>query len=285
LLHDPPHHTTGEKVAAVLAAAATAAQKRVRSEPIGAAYDALKNAVSATARNEVEALEAAPHSRGRRMVVAEIVETQPAEDKKIFDDLANVLAARLHDHGLPVVVNTTGTSKWHTRVLSFGVLLLLSVAFGWIIEHLISDDERHTLVALQEELLDVVHSLTPWALASTFYEVFETTPVMPELPRLTSRQIDECANPLRYPEGRECLRDCYYSNGGFHRANAVSRKVPSQAVITPLNLCRLNCFESFSYKLFDLIGQAENPETCMSRCTYPPELFTVSIGRMLSVLS
>jgi hypothetical protein len=89
--------TVGSLVAGALGMAADAALKGAVGEAVKDGYQALKEKVSHWASGEVAALEAAPSSKGRQAVVAEIIDTQSADDKQGLRSLAETLVARLKD--------------------------------------------------------------------------------------------------------------------------------------------------------------------------------------------
>jgi hypothetical protein len=93
----PDPVTVGSLVAGALGMAADSALKGAVGEAVKDGYQALKEKVSRWASGEVAALEAAPSSKGRQAVVAEIIDTQSVDDKQALRILAETLVARLKD--------------------------------------------------------------------------------------------------------------------------------------------------------------------------------------------
>jgi hypothetical protein len=93
--------TVGSLVAGALGMAADALKRAVKDaagEAIMEGYHALKDKVSHWASgDDVAALEAAPSSKARQAVVAEIIDAQSDDDKEALRILAETLIAKLTD--------------------------------------------------------------------------------------------------------------------------------------------------------------------------------------------
>jgi hypothetical protein len=87
--------TVGVLVASALAMAGEEAVKSSVSEAVKDAYKALKSRVARWAGNDVEALEKTPASAGRQAVIAEVIESQSAEERALLHTLAERLVAAL----------------------------------------------------------------------------------------------------------------------------------------------------------------------------------------------
>jgi hypothetical protein len=91
--------TLGALAAAALAMAAEAALKGAVGEAAKDAWKALRDKVAAWAGGDVEALEKAPASAARQAVVAEAIDTRPADDRAAAGALAKELIAALRAAG------------------------------------------------------------------------------------------------------------------------------------------------------------------------------------------
>ncbi len=88
--------TVGSLVALAVSTAVQELTKGIAADATKVAYNALKEALSTTAGSEVEALEKAPNSTGRQMVLAELVNAQSKNEKKSLRELAEALAAAMN---------------------------------------------------------------------------------------------------------------------------------------------------------------------------------------------
>ena len=91
--------TIGVLASTALSMAAEAAVKGTVGEAAKEAYKTLKSRVARWAGADVEALEKAPASGGRRSVVAEAVDAQPADEQAVVGALAEQLIAALKRAG------------------------------------------------------------------------------------------------------------------------------------------------------------------------------------------
>jgi hypothetical protein len=89
--------TVGSLVAAALSMTAEAVLKGAVGESVKDVYKTLKEKVSHWASSEVAALETTPSSKGRQAVVAEIIDSQPEDDRKSLRVLAETLVAKLKE--------------------------------------------------------------------------------------------------------------------------------------------------------------------------------------------
>ena len=80
--------TVGSLVAGALSMTAEAHLKGVVGEAVRDGYNALKERVSHWASDELTALEITPSSKGRQVVVAEIIDAQSEDDRKSLRVLA-----------------------------------------------------------------------------------------------------------------------------------------------------------------------------------------------------
>jgi len=94
--------TVGVLAASALAVASEAVVKGVVDGVVKDGYKALKDKVAHWAGHDVEALEKAPASAARLAVVAEVIDSQPADDKITVRALAEHLVAALKRVGGPV---------------------------------------------------------------------------------------------------------------------------------------------------------------------------------------
>jgi hypothetical protein len=90
--------TVGTLVAGTLGMGAEAVLKSAVGEAVKEGYKALKEKVSHWAAGDVVALEAAPASKTRQAVVAEIIDAQPVDEKKSLRSLAEALVARMKEN-------------------------------------------------------------------------------------------------------------------------------------------------------------------------------------------
>lgn len=90
--------TIGTLVASVLAMAAPEMVKSAVGEAVKDGYKALKEKLLPWAAREVAALEALPTSKGRQLVVAEIIDGQPTEEQQALRDSAEALIAKLREN-------------------------------------------------------------------------------------------------------------------------------------------------------------------------------------------
>jgi hypothetical protein len=254
---------TEELVTAVLAAGASALQQGNRNAAIVSAYISLKNTISSWAPNEIAILESDPQSKGRRLVLTEAIQRFPKAEQKVLNTLATTLAARLRESSLPTGLDHT--TYWYTRLTAFVILLGFFLAFGWVIDHLLSEEERQYLRELQEEALVTTYALTPWEVVLTFYHIFQETPwVGRDVPTLTPAQFEECKNPARAPypfRGKECLEKCYSAD--LFRPSEYGKG--DLRNITPLNKCRLGCTVRGT-----VLFRGDPLVDCLSQCDASP---------------
>jgi phage tail sheath protein FI len=91
--------TVGALVASAIAMSGEASVKGFIGEAAKDAYKALKNRVALWAGSDVEALENAPASSARRAVIAEVIDSRPAEDQAAVRALAQELLGALKRSG------------------------------------------------------------------------------------------------------------------------------------------------------------------------------------------
>jgi hypothetical protein len=89
--------TVGSLVAGALSMAGEALLKGAVGEAVKDGYQALKEKVSHCASSDVTELEKAPSSATRQAVIAEIVDAQSEDDRKLLRDLAEALVAKLKE--------------------------------------------------------------------------------------------------------------------------------------------------------------------------------------------
>jgi hypothetical protein len=103
--------TVGVLVASALGMAGDTIIKSAVGEAVRDAYKALKSKVAHWAGAEVEAMEKAPTSPGRRAVVAEIIDAQPADATTALRPLAEQLIAALQASGTADIQATVSNSN------------------------------------------------------------------------------------------------------------------------------------------------------------------------------
>jgi len=91
--------TIGAVIASALGMAGDAIVKGAVGEAVKDSYKALKGKIAHWARDDVDALEKAPTSAARQAVVAEIIDSQPADDVAEVRALAERLIAALRAGG------------------------------------------------------------------------------------------------------------------------------------------------------------------------------------------
>ena len=89
--------TIGALVASALAMAAPEVVKSAVGEATKDAYKALKSQLFPSAAGEVDALEAAPASKGKQLAVAEIIDARSAEEQQALRALAEILLTNLKE--------------------------------------------------------------------------------------------------------------------------------------------------------------------------------------------
>jgi hypothetical protein len=89
--------TIGALVASALAMAAPEVVKTAVGEATKDAYKALKTQLFPSAAAEVDALEAAPDSKGKQLAVAEIIDARSNEEQQTLRVLAEALIANLKE--------------------------------------------------------------------------------------------------------------------------------------------------------------------------------------------
>jgi hypothetical protein len=90
--------TVGPLVAEALSMAAAAVLTSAVGEAVKDGYKALKEKVSHFAAGEVVALEKTPTSKGQQVVIAEIIDAQPAEERNSLRPLAEALIASMKEN-------------------------------------------------------------------------------------------------------------------------------------------------------------------------------------------
>lgn len=90
--------TIGTLVSFALGMGAEAVLKSAVGEAVKDAYKALKEKLPRRAGAEVAALEAAPASKGRQAVIAEIIDGEPEDERNSLRPLAEALIARLKEN-------------------------------------------------------------------------------------------------------------------------------------------------------------------------------------------
>jgi hypothetical protein len=89
--------TVGSLVAEALSMAAEALLKGAVGEAVKDGYKTLKERVSRWASGDVTELEKSPSSATRQAVIAEIIDAQSEDDRKLLRDLAEALVAKLKE--------------------------------------------------------------------------------------------------------------------------------------------------------------------------------------------
>jgi hypothetical protein len=90
--------TVGGLVARALSIAAEEVLKGSVGEAVKDAYKTLKEKVSHWASGEVNAIETTPNSKGRQIVLAEIIDRQSEDDRNSLRALAEALVAELREN-------------------------------------------------------------------------------------------------------------------------------------------------------------------------------------------
>lgn len=97
---DPGAVTIGMLAATALSWAAEAMLKGAAGEAVKDTYSTLKHKVKDWAGNDIKALEAAPSSEGRKMVIAEQIDRQPAREQEAVHAFAVKLIEALEYEGM-----------------------------------------------------------------------------------------------------------------------------------------------------------------------------------------